>query len=304
MNPPKVSIITLNWNGLEDTEECLASLQTVTYPNYDVIVVDNASTGNDVAVLREQFGDYAHIIQNDRNRGFAAGNNIGIRHALENNAEYVFLLNNDTVVDPAFLDELVRVAETDQSIGIFCPNIYAYDQPDRLVFTGPIKADFWRNSIKRQPKYDCRGPVIKTEVALGTAMLITRKTIEVIGFLPEEYFFGVEDVDYSLHASRAGIGIAIVTTAKVWHKIGRSGSKLNTVAVRHQYMGWQIMRRKYLSTTSYFLSTATSLIWTTKRSSVQLLHDVRHGNYHDIRVFYRTMREAIKGLLQGANSRD
>ncbi|GAG89310.1 unnamed protein product, partial [marine sediment metagenome] len=112
MNQPKVSIITLNWDGLEYTIECLASLKKITYPNYEVIVVDNGSKGNDAQVLEEKFGDYIHIIKNDMNYGSRGGVNIGMRYFLNNsNSDYLLLLDNDTVVDPEFLTEMVKVAE-------------------------------------------------------------------------------------------------------------------------------------------------------------------------------------------------
>ena len=305
-NHPKVSIIVLNWNGLDDTIECLGSLKRITYPNYNVILVDNASTGNDVAVLREQFGDFIYIIPNDRNYGFAAGNNVGIRYALEKDADYVLLLNNDTTVDPAFLDELIKVAESNARIGILCPHIYSYDEPDRLAWTGGAQVDFWRSHVKRLPehRYDIEQPVIETEVAIGTAMLITKKTIEAIGLLPEEYFFGVEDVDYSVHASRAGIGIAVIAKAKIWHKFSQSGKELNASLVRYQYNGWQILRRKYLPPHYRFLSTATSLIWAGRQLPAQFLHDVLHGNWHSVRMRCAMVREAIKGLLHHPRSRN
>ena len=135
MNYPKVSIIILNWNGLEDTIECLESLKKITHPNYEVIVVDNGSEGNDAQMLQERFGDYIHIIRNDKNYGFAGGANIGMRYVLNNSAaDYVLLLNNDTVVDPEFLTELVKVAEADPAIGITGGKIYYYDNPGQLQF--------------------------------------------------------------------------------------------------------------------------------------------------------------------------
>ena len=116
MDYPKVSIIVLNWNGLDDTIECLESLRDVTYPNYRVIVVDNGSAGDDVRILRERFEECAHIIANDRNYGFAEGNNIGMRYALDSfDPTYLLLLNNDTVVAPDFLDKLFKVADSYRS---------------------------------------------------------------------------------------------------------------------------------------------------------------------------------------------
>src|SRR4030042_2187559 len=134
---PKVSIIILNWNGLEDTIECLNSLKKITYPNYKVILVDNGSKGNDARVLREKFGDYIHLIENDRNYGYAKGVNIGIRYALANSAsEYILLLNNDTVVAPDFLNQLVKLAESDSSVGIVGPKTYYYGSSSRLESIG------------------------------------------------------------------------------------------------------------------------------------------------------------------------
>ena len=135
MYQPRVSVVILNWNGQRDTTECLESLITVTYLNYGVILVDNASEGEDVRILREKYGDYLHIIQNNQNYGFAKGNNIGIRIALQDNPAYVFLLNNDTVVDPRFLDELVGVAEADRTVGIACP--LRYQPPASLAGRSP-----------------------------------------------------------------------------------------------------------------------------------------------------------------------
>src|SRR3989338_5442408 len=127
MKQPRVSVIILNWNGLDDTIECLESLKKITYPNYEVILVDNASSGDDVAQLRKKFGKYIKIIQNDKNYGFAEGNNIAIRKVMkENKSKYVLLLNNDTVVDAKFLDELVKTGESDPKVGIVGPIIYNY----------------------------------------------------------------------------------------------------------------------------------------------------------------------------------
>jgi len=161
---PKVSIIILNWNGWEDTIECLESLYQITYPNYDVIVVDNGSEDESIEKIKEyaegnievesKFFEYSDrdkpikiieykreeaeagggkeediadlpsnkrmiITKNEKNYGFAEGNNIGMRYALKAlNPEYVLLLNNDTVVDKEFLGELVKVWESDEKIGI------------------------------------------------------------------------------------------------------------------------------------------------------------------------------------------
>ena len=130
---PKVCVIILNWNGLEDTIECLESLKKTTYPNYEVVVVDNGSKGNDAQVLEERFADRIHLVRNDRNYGYAGGNNIGIRYALTGSVpDYLLILNNDVVVAPDFLTEMVGAAAGDEQIGLVGPKTYVYGTSDRL----------------------------------------------------------------------------------------------------------------------------------------------------------------------------
>jgi GT2 family glycosyltransferase len=146
MKYPKVSIIILNWNGLEDTSECLESLKKVTYANYETIVVDNGSDGDDVKILREKFGDYIHVINNDNNYGFAEGNNIGMRYVLSRGTDYVLLLNNDTTVAPEFLVEMIQVGESDEKIGVLGPMIYLYDKPN-VIWEAGGRINWWLGAI-------------------------------------------------------------------------------------------------------------------------------------------------------------
>ena len=122
MRQPLVAIVVLNWNGLHDTLKCFESLETITYPDYELMLVDNGSTDGSAACLRARYPDIA-IIENKENLGFAEGNNVG-KHALAKRTHYVLLLNNDTIVAPAFLDALVTLAESDPR---HVPLLYRYD---------------------------------------------------------------------------------------------------------------------------------------------------------------------------------
>ena len=243
---PRVSIIILNWNGLKDTVECLESLKKITYPGYEVIVVDNGSTGDDVKVLQERFGGYIHVIANDRNYGFAEGSNIGIRQALKGGAEYVLLLNNDTIVDPDFLSELVNVSESDPKIGMAGPKIYFYHQPNRIWFAGGEISLFSTSSNRGRNQIDKRqfNKVDYVDFVSGSCMLMKRSVLESAGLLDPVYFFGIEDVDMSLRATQAGFKNVFVPTSKLWHKVFSSGIKRPDIPY-HTCRNTMILARKH-----------------------------------------------------------
>lgn len=236
----RIAIVILNWNGLEDTIECLESLKKITYPNYEIIVVDNGSEGNDATVLKEKFRDYIHMIENDKNYGFAEGNNIGIRHALANlTPDYVLLLNNDTVVDPSFLAELVTVAEGDSKIGIVGPKVYFYDEPNKIQSAG-ARINWWtgETSLIGCTKIDNGqfGGVKDVDWVSGCALLIKRRTIEEIGPLYEGYFAYSEETEWCTKCERAGYRVVYVPSARLWHKKGRSVEKIEVDGFRLYYM--------------------------------------------------------------------
>ncbi len=125
---PMVYIILLNWNGWKDTVECVESCRKLSYPDVRIVIVDNGSTDGSETRLRERFPDL-ELIQTGANLGFAGGNNVGIRYALEKGAEYVWLLNNDTIADAEALSALVQAAEDDQTVGMVGSKIVYHDDP-------------------------------------------------------------------------------------------------------------------------------------------------------------------------------
>jgi GT2 family glycosyltransferase len=228
MNYPKVSVITVNWNGYEDTIECLESLKKITYPNYDVVIVDNASSGDDVKILNNRYGDHIHIIANEQNYGFPGGCNIGMRYALSNGAEYLLLLNNDTIVDPEFLTELVKVAESQSSIGIVGSKIYYYHHPESIESAGG-RIRWWLGHIENYGKVEDVGQwdeVAERDFVYGISLLIKKNLIDQISFMDTYFFFSIDDCDYCTKAKRAGFKVVYAPNSKVWHKKGGSSSKL------------------------------------------------------------------------------
>ena len=219
-----VYIIVLNWNRKKDTIACLESLLKTEYSNYTIVLVDNASSDGTVAEVREKFPS-VNVIANAENLRFAGGNNVGIEHALLNGADYVVLLNNDTIVDPAFLAELVQAAENDASIGIAGPKIYYYDQPKMIWYAGG-KVEYWKGWIShvgiREQDNGQYNVARDVDYVTGCCMLVKREVIERIGKLDESFFIYGEDADWSLRAARAGFRLRYVPSSMIWHKVSAS----------------------------------------------------------------------------------
>jgi hypothetical protein len=135
MKHKKVFIIILNWNGKEDTLACLASVRNIDYSNFDTIVIDNGSSDESVKAIQKKFPE-VKIIEIGKNRGYAGGNNVGIQYALENGADYILLLNNDTIVDSQLLKALINATLQIQQPGILSPKIYYFESRNKIWYAG------------------------------------------------------------------------------------------------------------------------------------------------------------------------
>ncbi len=212
-----VYIIILNWNQYLLTAECIRSLLTLDYSNYRIVVVDNGSTDGTVEKLLIEFGVQIEIIANPTNLGFTGGNNVGIRFALTQDADYVMLLNNDTIVEDRYLlYKLVEVAESETSIGMVCPSIFYYEVPTKVWYAGS-ELSLWRG-WKHYYQVPSNKTPVDTGYASGCCVLVSAPLLTQIGLLNEAYFFSVEDLEWSLRAKRAGWRIVYVPDASVLHK--------------------------------------------------------------------------------------
>jgi len=240
---PKVTAIILNWNGKADTVECLDSFEHVDYPNYEVLLVDNASTDGSVELFKERYPGIK-IIENPINLGYAEGNNVGIRRAIDDRSDYIMILNNDTVVDPDFITELVAVAEEVPDVGFVGPKNYYYEhggRKDIINFAGGIF------SIYRGTTYNIgineidRGQyneIKESNYIPGSCVMVKRELIEKIGLINPEYFTYWEDTDWCVRVAKAGYRSVYVPKAKIWHKIGVQKGKKNIKA--YYYFGRNI----------------------------------------------------------------
>lgn len=289
---PKVFVIILNWNGYEVTKECLESLRSIDYPNFEIIVVDNGSSDSSPERFRKNFPDL-ELIRNPKNLGFTGGNNVGIRRALEHGAVYVLLLNNDTVVAPTFLSELIRVAESDERIGILNPKIYYFDNPRTIWYAGGT-FNRWRgfarhvgHRTKDVSRYD---EIREVTFITGCAYLIKSSVIREIGLLDDLFFYTCEDTDWSIRALQAGFKAVYVPSAVIWHKESYD-TKRN---VGKPFRDFYNIRNSILLARKH----ARFYEWPTILASLGILLSYRTAGYLVRREFPR-VKALYKGLWAG-----
>lgn len=222
---PAISIIILNWNGWKDTLECLQSVQKISYPNFRVLVVDNGSSDDSVAQIQHAFPD-VDLLETGENLGYAGGNNAGIVHVLKEQAEFILLLNNDTIVDPGILSAFVGAASTCPAAGIFGAKSYYYSQPDTIWALGGK----WDESAK-EPGFICKGEndataqyvqPFEVDYVIGCAVFCRVDMIHKIGLMEEAFFLNFEEMDWCYRARAAGFLSYSVPAAKLWHKVSVS----------------------------------------------------------------------------------
>lgn len=276
---PKVAIVMLNWNGWQDTVECLESLYQIDYQRYAIILVDNGSKDGSIQQIRNyaegknkvesaffeydpankpirllkhpenvtlSFNKELVLIENPMNYGFAAGTNIALQLAKKKHADYALLLNNDIVVDKHFLSRLIFEAEKNPEIGIAGPTLYQYKRPATVDFAGE-NLTLWRVKGK---EYTTTSPqpreVDKIE---GSCMIIKRVVLDKVGLLYTKFWAYWEETDLCFRAKKAGYRVVYVPESMVWHKVAQSiGGKGN-------------LKREYYLNRNRFLFARRNLSW-------------------------------------------
>lgn len=243
MNEPSVVFVVVNWNQRQLTLDCLKSLFEQHYVNFSVVVVDNGSQDDSVSAIREAFPQVV-VCENGRNLGIAAANNIGIRYALDKEADYVFLLNNDTTVDPDMLAQLVSVAESEATIGMTGPSMLYFDQPD-TIWCGGNRID-WRTggterllagaSFAAVAHRDCERVDFITSCAVCIKSVVFRSS----GLMDERFFIYYDETDWFARAAAAGWETVYVPQARMWHKVsatmGTSSPTTDYYMVRNSFL--------------------------------------------------------------------
>jgi GT2 family glycosyltransferase len=217
---PHVAVVVLSWNGRDETLACLESVSGSDWPNTTTIVVDNGSDEEIGPAVGEHFPD-AVVVRNETNLGFAGGMNTGTRKALEIDADYVLLLNNDTDVDVAMIRKLVEAAEQHPDAGIVSPLDFFRDSPKVISMIGlrfDPRRGYQGGPLGRGERDDGQFQGVReVDASAGTAMLVPLPVVREIGLLDEDLFFYIEDIDWALRMRKAGKRIYAAMEARLWH---------------------------------------------------------------------------------------
>ncbi len=266
-NLPKAIIITLNWNRKEDTIECMNSILKLDYPNYEIVIVDNASTDGSANAFRENFPDIT-VIENKENLGYARGFNTGIKYALEQNVRYVLILNNDTVTDKNAMKELVKVAESDPKIGFVSGKVYDYNESNKLQVVGKI-INLNTGSVRNvgygeidNGQYD---EINEYKFLDDVFWLVRTEVFRKVGMYDPNFFLQFEETDLCARANKY-FKLVYTPHAKIWHKGGQSsggwGGPTHTYYIARNkiiFMRRNASSRQFLSFMLYFLLIQTPM---------------------------------------------
>jgi GT2 family glycosyltransferase len=291
--PPLVYIVTLTWNQCRDTLDCLASLHELTYPNFQILVVDNGSIDGTVEAVRVQY-PAVELLVNEQNLGFQGGFNAGIRYAHQQGAEFVLVMNNDTTVQPDMLDELMDYAGL-PDVGIVSPKIFYFAEPTRIWSVGgdchPVTFEM---THKGDNQIDAGqwAEVIERDFLVGCAMLMTRLLLQRVGLFDTGFHpIYYEDVDLCVRARREDLRLLLVPTARMWHKVSASGGGSGSpreryLMARHsvRYFRKYVRGWKWLIVVPYRLGSAL-------KTTLRLM---RQGRTASVGAYWRGLRDGLR----------
>ncbi|MCK6542290.1 glycosyltransferase family 2 protein [bacterium] len=254
MQRPHIFVIILSYNGRHLTEACVRSCLDSDFTSFTIVLVDNASPDGSGDYLKEKFSSEIHsgkikYIGNEANLGFAGGNNVGIQYALDNNADAVLLLNNDTVMDKKCLTYLSEGLAHYPQAGILGPKIYYFEPNDQIWFAG-AEFKLYKGTARHigiREKENLQYEEAKTcDYITGCAMLIRRDVFKSVPGLNTSYHMYSEDVDFCFRAKQAGFELMYIPQAKIWHKISAStGGQLSLRKIRLRFFSNMKLLIKY-----------------------------------------------------------
>jgi GT2 family glycosyltransferase len=319
-NQPLVYIIILNWNGWQDTIECLESVWQINYPNYRIVLCDNDSQDRSLEHIKQWLDcrpiattyleysqakaiedNYNHkitLVQTGRNLGFAGGNNIGIKYALsDSDCAYVWILNNDTTIDPDSLNALVTHARLDPNIGICGSKLVYYYHQELVQAWGGGKYNKWlgvANNLGMGSSIDLKIDPVEVEQNLdfimGASMLVSRSFINDIGLMNEQYFLCFEELDWIVRA-KGNYRLGYADRSIVYHKEGGSTGN-NSDKNQRSYLSDYYNQRSYIVFTRTYYPHLRLFIYL--HLCITLVNRLRRKQLDRIPMIWKLILEDLK----------
>ncbi len=269
---PLVSIITLNWNQTAVTCAFLESTRRLTYKNYEILVCDMGSNIDPTAEINARNYPNTKVLRSDTNLGFTGGNNWGMR---QSKGDFIFIVNNDTEVTPDLLDLLLEPFYHDSMIGVTCPKIRYYSQPDLIQYAGfnPINVYTGRTtsvgSMERdRGQHDTPG---YTHGAHGCAMMVKREVIDKVGMFPEKFFIYYEEWDWSARILKAGYKIYYQAKGLIFHKESITMGKQSAVKVYYHTRNRILFMRRNTNSLQFFAFMMFFILFTAPKATVKFM---------------------------------
>ena len=287
---PLVFVTVLNWNRPGETAECIESVMKSYYKNWRIVVVDNGSTDGSTNLLRERFPE-TEVLEAGTNLGFAGGMNLGITFALENGADFVLILNNDAIVDPDMIEDLIKASAVEPGFCILGPTVFFYQDREKVWFKGGRRNWYWPaiDGLDCESPHSSSGPeVIPVDVVSGCGMLVKRAVFEEVGLLDTKFFMYYEDTDFCLRARQKGHNVGYVPAAKMWHKVSLSSEDNATGRIYVRAKSKAIFYKRYAkgiaaaTTWPFLILSLFSTVW----------QDYRNGRTNASKYY-------LKGLIDG-----
>lgn len=268
---PSVYIIILNYNNPSDTIACVEEAEKIDYENFKIVIVDNYSTDNSDAVIRQKFPHHK-FIQTGDNLGYAGGNNIGMKFAKNQGADYICILNNDVITDPNFLKILLDYLKNNPNVGVVGPRVCEFNEPHLVQSTGAmIDYHTGRVNILNNGVHEDRikGNIIPCDYVGGACLLFNSTILDQVGYFPEDYFLFYEETEWCLNIKKKGFEVLCNCDAKVIHKGSASINQISGLSEYFMYRNVVIFMKRNAKLNQRLVFYSYSLLYAFYRGIVK-----------------------------------
>lgn len=292
----KRAIILLNFNSYQDTFECVVSILNSNESDYHIYIVDNASQDDSLLKLRNKFEEISLIsfISSSQNLGFSGGCNLGIKEALKQDFGYILLLNNDTIVKDAFLSEMQIIANSNSDIGIIGGKSLFHDDRESIWDAGGYICEKTYRGVRRSGSHPDINDVNEVSFITCCLALVKAEVFEEIGLLPDAYFFGSEEWEFSLRARRAGFKLMYTPKAIIYHKVGRSHDHTSAKMLYNTYRNRILFVKRNYSKT-IFRGFTYKFLGLKLAQKILNYGQLKHFPFKQVLfIIYETLKDSVK----------